>query len=281
MVPQLPTVDTSFVVPQTSVNPQVFANPLTLSNQQAPFIPQKRLLIRTHQSHKILLKGNTCARSFLQKLEEFRLSRNISEEKLCKHAFEIFSDDALHWFKFQYNRNPALTWKNIHYLLIKDFGSYDYDYKLLEAIRKRTQGETETIIIYISVMFGMFARLSKKLSENEQLEILLHNSRPCYSVFIALKDIRTVDDLISTCQTYERFSERDRDFHEPQRDVSSCAYEFAYRPSTSKTTQNMKSSNTISVEKQQLSQNKHKDDYCFRCRVTGHTLTSCRYATKI
>lgn len=165
--------------------------------------------------------GKTCPRSFLQKLEEFRISRNISEEKLCRHAFEIFVGDALHWFRFQYNRNSTLTWRDIHNLLIKDFGTHDYDYKLLEAIRNRTQGASETIIVYVSIMFGMFSRLSKKLNESEQLEILLHNVRPCYSVFIALKDVKTIDSLISTCQTYEHFSERDRDFHEPNREEKS------------------------------------------------------------
>ncbi|KOB75442.1 Gag polyprotein [Operophtera brumata] len=135
-----PTVDISFMVPQTSLNPQGI-----------------RVLDHSYRNRK----SSDCLETFLKKSYVNMLSKSFLMTLSTGSGF---------------NRNPALTWKNIHDLLIKDFGSYDYDYKLLETIRKRTQGETETIIIYVLVMFAMFARLSKKLSENEQLETLLHNS---------------------------------------------------------------------------------------------------------
>ncbi|KAJ0174642.1 hypothetical protein K1T71_009750 [Dendrolimus kikuchii] len=46
---------------------------------------------------KLKYDGKTCVRSFIQKLEEFRLSKGISEDKMLTSAFDIFIGDALHW----------------------------------------------------------------------------------------------------------------------------------------------------------------------------------------
>lgn len=221
--------------------------------------------------------GKSCPRSFLQRLEEFSYSRSISEDLLCKHAFEIFTGQALHWFRFQHLRNSKLSWKDIRALLIKDFGLHDYDYKLMEAIRKRTQGSSESIIVYVSIMFGMFSRLKRALSEEEQLEILLHNIRPCYSMFVTFKNATTVDELVSTCQAYEQTQERCSNFREPQQEISPFYSEFGYRasknsPCTSRDAMKVTSISQTQPKSQSQSSN---SDYCFRCRTKGHSLKTC------
>lgn len=55
----------------------------------------------------------------------------------------------------------------------------------MSEIRSRTQGDTENITFYLAIMDGMFLRLSKKLSDEEKLEILLHNVRPHYATILA------------------------------------------------------------------------------------------------
>lgn len=213
--------------------------------------------------------GKSCPRSFLQKVDEFRISRNITEDMIIKHAFEIFIGDALHWFRFQFNRNPSLSWDLLKIMLIKDFGEHDYDYKLMNTIRNRTQGATENIVVYISIMFGMFNRLSKKIEDEEKLEILLHNIRPCYSLFISLNDVNNIDSLIEVCQKYEHMQERVGNFHEPIDDSYPFASEFAYRSQHSKT---YSKDNIFSNYSILNNQNK---PFCRRCRVTGHSLKLC------
>lgn len=243
--------------------------------------------------------GKSCPRSFLQKLEEFCISRNIPEDDLVKYAFEIFKGDALHWFRFQSNYNTSLTWSEIKNLLIRDFGVRNYDFKLYEAIRNRTQGEDESIIIYVSIMSGMFSRLTKKISEAEKLEILLNNIRPCYSMTLLHTKITTIHSLISVCQAYEDCITKSRSFREPSTNIDPCAQEFAYKPSTSKSSnssytpkfnvqntreQRFKTNNTQYhpqstnvISKSNFTQNKDfSENFCLRCRIKGHTLDSCR-----
>lgn len=178
---------------------------------------------------KLKYSGKTCVHSFIQKVEEFVQARGISFEKILSLAYEIFTDDALHWFR--YNKNRINSWHELCVLLKEDFSSNDYDYRLMSEIRSRTQGDQENITIYFAIMHGMFSRLSKSLSENDKLDILMHNIRPCYANTLAASPcIKSIDDLKSVCRNYETIKSRFSQFHEPPKLTSSTlAPEFAYK----------------------------------------------------
>lgn len=183
---------------------------------------------------KLKFSGKTCVRSFLQKVDDIIRSRNIPKEHVLQFAFEIFTDDALHWYR--YIRHQVDTWDDVVALLKRDFSKSDYDYRLMSEIRQRTQGERENITIYISIMHGMFSRLDNEPTEAEKLEILLHNIRPCYaSTMAASAKITTIEALADLCKSYEDIQSRMSHFHEPPRVTSeTLAPEFAYsKPSTS------------------------------------------------
>lgn len=177
---------------------------------------------------KIKYSGKTCVRSFIQKMEEFMLSRNIPSTKIMSYAYEFFTEDALHWFRC--TKNKVNSWPELVELLKRDFSESDYDYRLLSEIRNRTQGEKENITIYLSIMHGMFSRLNKALPESEQLEIILHNIRPCYaSTLAASPELNSLDSLKDICRNYETIQSRLRQFREPPKANSeTLAPEFAY-----------------------------------------------------
>lgn len=254
-------------------------------NQVQVMVPDRSL----NELKKFAYNGKTCPKSFIQKIEEFCMCRSIQKDRLVDQAFEIFTEDALHWFRFQRMKNPSLTWKELCNLLIKDFDNFDADYKLLSAIRNRTQGQNETIIVYVSIMYGMFSRLTKKLTEEEQLEIFLRNIRPCYSVFVALKDVTSVDSLITTCQNYEKFLDRDRNFKEPNSDINPSIAEFNYKPAITAKPSTNSNSNPIRPPNYNQPRNysnhyasnavalypPQQNNFCVRCRTYGHSLPKC------
>lgn len=177
---------------------------------------------------KLKYSGKTCVRSFIQKVNEFILSRSIPQEKLVSFAYEIFTEDALHWYRCI--KDKVNTWDDIVVLLKQDFSQNDYDYRLLSEIRARTQGELENITIYISIMLGMFSRLGKPLPEEDQLEILLHNIRPCYASTLASSpEIKDISSLQNLCRNYENIQSRLKQFREPPKiNAETLAPEFAY-----------------------------------------------------
>ncbi|XP_053602615.1 bromodomain-containing protein DDB_G0270170-like [Plodia interpunctella] len=187
---------------------------------------------------KLKYDGKTCVRSFVQRAIEFKQARNISDNKLLSFATEIFTGDALHWFRS--NRDLISDWDSLLVLLKNDFDRSDYDYRLLSEIRSRTQGESENIVIYLSIMSGLFSRLSKTLSEDSKLEIILHNIRPCYSTILASSpEIKSIDELRSLCTNFEKVQARLLHFREPPAPSSdTLAPEFAYSKSKAKFNQN-------------------------------------------
>lgn len=246
----------------------------------------------TSEISKLKFSGRTCVHSFILKVDEFVQSRGISSEKIISLAFEIFTDDALHWYR--YHKDHVSSWEELCALLKKDFSSTDYDYRLSAEIRSRTQGERENIVIYISIMHGLFSRLSKPFTESEKLEILLHNIRPCYANTLAASpEIKTIDALVSACRNFENVQARFSSFHEPP-SVSSTtlAPEFAYKYGQSssnpyknenkyyfnkqkKYTSNTNTTTNSSNEINAMSQYTPRPMFCPRCRSNDHTLRKC------
>lgn len=182
-----------------------------------------------NELQKLKYNGKTCVRSFLQKVEEFREARNISPTKLYTYATEIFTDDALIWYRSV--KNEVYDWNELSTLLKKDFGQFDYDYKLMSEIRSRTQGESENITIYLAMMSELFSRLSKTLSESDKLEILLHNIRPCYANVLASTSsgITSIDTLRKLCRNFENIQCLSSQYREPPRMTSEMlAPDLAY-----------------------------------------------------
>lgn len=183
---------------------------------------------------KLKFSGKSCVRAFIQRVDEFMEARNITSNKVLNYASEIFQDDALHWYRAVKSR--VSSWSDLAALLLEDFGQADYDYRLISEIRSRTQGERENITIYLSIMDGMFSRLSKPLTEADQLEILLHNIRPCYASTLASSpQISSIDAMRSLCRNYETIQARLSHFQEPPKVTSNTlAPEFAYTKDANK-----------------------------------------------
>ncbi|KAI5637291.1 retrotransposon gag protein domain-containing protein [Phthorimaea operculella] len=179
---------------------------------------------------KIKFDGKSCVRSFIQRITEFRKARDISSSKLLSYATEIFTGDALHWFRGLDGQDDSSDWDALLTRLKKDFDQTDYDYRLLSEIRARTQGENENITIYLSIMSGLFSRLSSELSNEDKLEILLHNIKPCYaSTLASATTIPDIDTLRSLCRNYENIHARLANYKEPPRPSSeTLAPEYAY-----------------------------------------------------
>ncbi|KAH9634378.1 hypothetical protein HF086_010858 [Spodoptera exigua] len=212
---------------------------------------------------KLKYSGKTCVRSFIQRVNEFILSRSISQEKILSFAYEIFTDDALHWYRCI--KDKVKTWGDVVILLKQDFSQDDYDYRLLSEIRARTQGELENITIYISIMRGMFSRLGKPLSEEDQLEILLHNIRPCYASTLASSpDMSDIDKLQKVCRNYENIQSRLKQFRgAPKVNADTLAPEFAYTKQASNNN-TYKNNYTYNYNNNNFKQNKQSQNNNFK-----------------
>lgn len=252
----------------------------------------------TSELAKFKYDGKTCVRSFIQRIEEFREAKDIPNGKMLVSATEIFTGDALHWFRSVKER--VSSWKMLLSVLKEDFDCIDYDYKMLAEIRNRTQGDSESIAIYLAIMDGMFRRLTNHMNESERLEIILHNIRPCYANILATcPDIDSIESLRILCKNYEHVKSRCDNFKEPPNaSAMTLAPEFAYKSAkehnknlvrsnysySSKPT--LKTNNFATSNRQYFEGNRVQTDnrtyaianskkFCFRCRVDTHSMPEC------
>lgn len=250
---------------------------------------------------KLKYDGKSCVRAFIQRVSEFSVARNISNSKLLSFATEIFVDDALHWFRSV--KQQVSSWDELIVLLQQDFDRADYDYLLLSEIRSRTQGAKENITIYLSIISGMFSRLSRSFAEEDKLEIILHNIRPCYaSTLASASQITSIDQLRSLCRNYENVQSRMAQFLEPAAPTSdTLAPEFAYKQRTDiANKQNYNINNKFGNNKTNAENNNKQNlnnsvnekylhalntsdsipgaklPYCPRCRNNSHSLRDCQ-----
>ncbi|KAF9409268.1 hypothetical protein HW555_011303 [Spodoptera exigua] len=210
--------------------------------------------------------GKSCVRAFITRIEELRRARDVSDEKMFKLAPEILTGDALHWFRSV--KDSIASWSELLSCLREDFDVFDFDYKMMEEIRARSQGEDESITIYLAIMHGMFSRLTRLVPESDRLDIILHNIRPCYASVLAYRpDIGTIGELRDVCRNFERVTARSTNFKEPvsTSQANSVAPEFLY---VSKKDPKGRSNHRVAA----LSENKLQ---CFKCGMKGHTVNTC------
>ncbi|KOB71055.1 hypothetical protein OBRU01_14368 [Operophtera brumata] len=53
----------------------------------------------TAELAKLKYDGKSCVRAFIIRLEEFRAAKSVSEQKLLLSAADLFTGDALHWYR--------------------------------------------------------------------------------------------------------------------------------------------------------------------------------------
>lgn len=217
--------------------------------------------------HKLNLHydGNTCVKTFLRRLEQLRVSRGISENDLLCSACELFTDGAASWFDGL--DGAANSWSELKQWLRFEYLPADFDERLLDEIRARTQGSEESITNYLNTMQCYFARLDRTLPECDKLYIVMRNVRPYYSKQLALLNITSLSDLKSKCRLLEAASQRAKLFTEPTTDTKGLlAPDLAYKPPARK-------ANVHAILP--------PVNFCVRCRVNGHILKECKAPIKL
>lgn len=247
---------------------------------------------------KIKYDGKSCVHAFVQRMREYKTVRNIPSNKLLMCAADIFTGNALHWYRSV--RDSVNSWDELIAQLIEDFSPIDYDYRLMSEIRSRTQGDQENITIYLAIMSELFSRLTKELSEQDRLEILLHNIRPCYSTVLAscITGIESITMLRKLCLNYEKIQCLSSQFREPPKiNSGTLSPDLAYvrteykqqyyknyenyqktynNPNTSKQMNNYSNNGSVAAVEPTPIDAVNKQMFCPRCRSNDHSLRQCK-----
>lgn len=96
--------------------------------------------------------------AFLERVEGLCIARRVAKDSLLDAEIDLFSSNAYQFFVAY--RSEVTSWDEFTVLLREEFQPQNYNEKLFEEIRRRTQGPDESIGIYLAIMSGYFRRLT-------------------------------------------------------------------------------------------------------------------------
>lgn len=207
------------------------ASNIQLSAEKVKSIPVSKWNIQFSGESKSLSLG-----AFLERVNELRVARNVTYEQLFAGSIDLFTGKALLWLRA--NRNTVNNWNELVELLRVEFQPINYDERLMEEIKRRTQGPDESIGIYVAIMKNMFSRLAEPVSEIFQLNILSRNIAPFYQTQLALVEFNTIKDLLVVGRKIEERRYAIENYVPPTRKKTDLETDLSYLNSTSENNPN-------------------------------------------
>lgn len=138
--------------------------------------------------------GSQPVNEFLLRIEELRIARQCSKETLFKSAVDIFSGDALVWFRMIQSQGVC-DWDSLVAALRAHFLPTDSDFEITQKIFSRTQLPNEKIILFMANLHGLIQQLSTPLPDHQLITIIKRNILPYYGPYLVTEHFDSVKDL--------------------------------------------------------------------------------------
>lgn len=200
--------------------------------------------------------------AFLERVEELCAARHFPKENLLDSAVDLFEGHALIWYRSV--KSSVGSWSELARKLREEFQPHDYDFRLWEEIKRRTQGKNEPIGVYVAIMENLFKRLGNPVGESVKLSVLMRNLAPFYSEKLGLLDIMSVEQLLKLGKNLELRKSLVDSYTPPVKRKTDLEPDLAYVETAScssmGTTTNIK---------------------CWHCHKVGHKASECRGTKKI
>lgn len=284
----------------SSSKPQAIPTPLTLSDGTIGNVDSSKSLLPKHNLvesrsyqrveslspfvsksvpvYKWGLKFDNQAKqtvgAFLERVEELSRARGVTHKDLFESAVDLFSGQALIWYRSVQSR--VNSWEELKREMKIVFQAPDYNFRLMQEIFSRTQGENESIDLYIAAMEGLYSRLSEKVPEATRLAQIYHNLHPQLHDRLALCDIQTLEDLRCMGRKVEASRLRASVPRQHPRSAVTLEPDLAYEEGTHRRGP-CSSGKVFSLNQQSLQRTgRPQDRPCWNCGESGHMFRFCK-----
>lgn len=149
----------------------------------------------------------------------------MSKTILYHSAIEVLSDKALFWFRA--NKSIFRNWIELRDGLRTQFLPRNYNEQLWQQIKTRTQGEDESVGIYVAFIKNLFGRMKCEVSDEMSLAIIKKNLHPKYRPYLVSEDVSTEAQLIDLGRRAEE-SLWTEDYSPPNRMKKGVESDLAY-----------------------------------------------------
>lgn len=189
---------------------------------------------------------------FLMRLEATRVARCCSKEALFRSAIDIFTGEALAWFRMVVSQGVQ-DWDSLVVALRKHFLPSNNDFSLTQNMYARRQGINESITRYVTNIHDMMLQLSIPLTDEQLIQIIRGNLLPPYGPHLHQKQFRTVQELVDFLVSLE----------------DTVLKAEAFLVARSPRPRSISTLNNVSAKLQ-----------CWNCGQTGHLFSKCNIERK-
>lgn len=209
--------------------------------------------------------------SFLERLEEFRVSRKVTKADIYNSAVDLFQGSALVWYCSI--KSSVSDFDSLVLALRRDFLPADHDKILWHEIKCRRQGAKERVLIFIAVLENLFSRLTVIPDEEKRVSYIKRNLLPSFVTALALIEVKTVEKLAELCRVIENANVINQQYRSPpNRSSDLMEPDLAYMSSSSYAGRS-KASNSTSLSKHESTVAGIK---CWNCSCLGHLREDCK-----
>lgn len=204
--------------------------------------------------------------AFLQRVEELRRARGVSEAQLFLSAVDLFTESALVWYRSTVGR--ISSWDELRKEMKVVFQTPDYDDMLIQEIMSRRQGDHEPVDLFIASMEGLYSRLSVPATENDRLKQMLKNLNRYLQEKLCMFSIPTIEELRQLGRKAELGRLRASNVNTPPKACTVLEPDLAYQ--------------RFQPSKQHVSRVAYVNSprpaskiKCWNCEEEGHRFTKC------
>jgi hypothetical protein len=216
--------------------------------------------------------------SFLERVDELKTARNMSDKQLFNSAVDLFEDQALIWYRSI--KSKISDWADLVHALKLNFLPLDFDDELWSNIRSRKQGLDEKPNIFIAVMINYFNRLTQATDEPSKLKYIMKNLQPYYANHLALQTVHDIDELIVLCRRLEETRMQNANFRKAPDAIAPLDPDLVYKPPTLKRTIHSVAQPPKSSQRNDSREDRPRRSFapmiCWNCRKTGHSFRFCK-----
>lgn len=142
-------------------------------------------------------------KAFLERINELAEARHVSKLQLFESAVDLFSGNALYWFRHLKKSESIKNWDDLVSKLERDFLGSDYDEELWSLIKSRKQQKGEPAVIFIAIMESFFSQLSSPPAVVTKIKWMQRNLKGEYVKQLALNHYQSVEDLLKDVKILE------------------------------------------------------------------------------
>lgn len=138
--------------------------------------------------------------AFVERLGELKEEYELPDETLFRAIPEVLTGDALLWYRMP--RDPWCSWEDFLQEFRAMYFPPNYEERLEEEARNRTQGPNERVQDYVIAISTILRRLGT-YSEEKKLKLIYRNLRPDYRLYVKPHEVTSITALIAQATSYE------------------------------------------------------------------------------